>query len=73
MAAKGHHQPTRGARDRVLGYVGARPRDRGFGNARLVRNLFEAAVSAQASRVVELGEVSDEVLVTLEAADIPAS
>ena len=72
MAAKSHYQPTEDARARVLEYVGARPRDRGFGNARLVRNLFEAAVSAQASRVVELGDVSDEVLVTLEAADIPA-
>ena len=71
MAAKSHYKPTEEARAQVLAYVGARPRDRGFGNARLVRNLFEAAVSAQASRVVELGEVSDEVLVTLEASDIP--
>ena len=71
MAAKSHYKPTEEARAQVLAYVGARPRDRGFGNARLVRNLFEAAVSAQASRVVELGDVSDEVLVTLEAADIP--
>ncbi len=72
MAAKSHYKPTEEARARVVEYVGARPRDRGFGNARLVRNLFEAAVSAQASRVVELGDVSDEVLVTLESADIPA-
>jgi Cdc6-like AAA superfamily ATPase len=73
MAAKSHYKPTDEARQKVFDYVAARPRDRGFGNARLVRNLFEAAVSAQASRVVELGEVSDEVLVTLEAADIPAA
>jgi len=77
MAEKSHYTPTEEARQKVLDHVAARPRDRGFGNARLVRNLFEAAVSAQASRVVELGdepgghEVSDEVLVTLEAADIP--
>jgi Cdc6-like AAA superfamily ATPase len=71
MAAKSHYTPTEDARKRVLAYVAARPRDRGFGNARLVRNLFEAAVSAQASRVVELGDVSDEVLVALEEADIP--
>ena len=71
MANKSHYLPTDEAKARVLAYVGARPRDRGFGNARLVRNLFEAAVSAHASRVVELGEVSDQVLVTLEAADIP--
>ena len=71
MCVKSHYTPTEDARKRVLEYVTSRPRDRGFGNARLVRNLFEAAVSAQASRVVELGEVSDEVLVALEAADIP--
>jgi Cdc6-like AAA superfamily ATPase len=72
MAAKNHYKPTEEARQKVFDHVAARPRDRGFGNARVVRNLFEAAVSVQASRVVELGEVSDEVLVTLEAADIPA-
>ena len=72
MAAKSHYRPTEEARAKVLAYVSARPRDRGFGNARLVRNLFEAAVSAHATRVVELGEVSDEALVTLEEADIPA-
>src|SRR5215210_2248883 len=60
MAAKSHYTPTEEARKRVFEYVAARPRDRGFGNARLVRNLFEAAVSAQATRVVELeGEVTD--------------
>ncbi|HEX2047586.1 MAG TPA: AAA family ATPase [Acidimicrobiales bacterium] len=72
MAEKSHYKPTEEAQAKVLAYVSARPRDRGFGNARMVRNLFEAAVSAHASRVVELGEVTDEALVTLEAADIPS-
>ncbi|HVL07191.1 MAG TPA: AAA family ATPase [Acidimicrobiales bacterium] len=72
MCAKSHYSPTEEARAQVLAFVAARPRDRGFGNARLVRNLFEAAVSAQATRVVELGDVTDQVLVTLEAADVPA-
>jgi Cdc6-like AAA superfamily ATPase len=72
MAEKSHYTPTDGARKAVLAYVAAQPHDRGFGNARLVRNLFEAAVSAQASRVVELVDVSDEALVALEAEDIPA-
>ena len=71
MAAKSHYTATDAAKAKVLEYVAARPRDRGFGNARLVRNLFEAAVSAQATRVVELGDVTDQVLVTLEAEDIP--
>ena len=72
MAEKSHYTPTDGARAALRAYVAARPRDRGFGNARLVRNVFEAAVAAQASRVVELTEVTDDALVTLEAADIPA-
>jgi hypothetical protein len=33
--------------------------------------VFEAAVAAQASRVVELTDVSDDALVALEAVDIP--
>jgi hypothetical protein len=35
------------------------------------RNLFEAAVSRHASRVVRLAEHPDEVLTTLTAADVP--
>ncbi|MEA2842740.1 MAG: hypothetical protein QOJ69_411 [Actinomycetota bacterium] len=71
MCAKNHYSPTTEARAKVLEYVAAQPRDRGFGNARLVRNLFEAAVARQASRVVALADVSDEALVTFEADDIP--
>jgi SpoVK/Ycf46/Vps4 family AAA+-type ATPase len=71
MCAKNHYSPTAEARAKVLEYVAAQPRDRGFGNARLVRNLFEAAVARQASRVVALADVSDEALVTFEADDIP--
>lgn len=71
MCAKSHYTPSEEAKAKVLQYVAAQARDRGFGNARLIRNLFEAAISAQASRVVELGEVSDAVLVGLEPADIP--
>ncbi|MDP8937898.1 MAG: AAA family ATPase [Actinomycetota bacterium] len=71
MCERSHYRPTAEARERVLAHVAGRPRDRGFGNARLVRNLFEAAVARQASRVVDLPEVSDDALVTLDAADIP--
>jgi energy-coupling factor transporter ATP-binding protein EcfA2 len=71
MCRKGHYTPTGEARRQVLAYVSAQPRDRGFGNARLVRNLFEAAVARQASRVVDIEGLSDDALITLEAADIP--
>lgn len=47
-------------------------RDRRFGNARFVRNLFEAAVARQASRVVDLASLSDDQLVALAADDIPS-
>jgi Holliday junction resolvasome RuvABC ATP-dependent DNA helicase subunit len=72
MCDKARYRLTDGARAALLAHVSARARDRGFGNARLVRNLFEAAVATQASRVVDLPDLSDEALVTLEAADIPA-
>jgi SpoVK/Ycf46/Vps4 family AAA+-type ATPase len=48
----------------------AAPRGRGFGNARYVRNLFEAAVARQAMRLAALDEPSDEQLTTLVAGDI---
>ena len=71
MCAKGGYKPDDACHQAVRAYVAAQPRDRGFGNARLVRNLFEAAVAQQASRVVDLANVSDEQLVSLTAADIP--
>ena len=51
--------------------LAALPREGGFGNARHVRNLFEAAVARHASRVVRGdGAPSDDDLVTLTGIDI---
>ncbi len=50
--------------------IHAEPRDRGFGNARFVRNVFEAAVGRQAERLATIAEPTDEQLTTLTAADI---
>ena len=50
--------------------IAAQPRDQGFGNARFVRNLFEAAVTKQAMRVAPLSDPSTEQLTTLTVADI---
>ena len=47
-------------------------RDQSFGNARTARNLFETAVSKQANRIVSLPEVNEEVLSTIEVADVPS-
>lgn len=57
----------------VRAWLTAQPRGKGFGNGRLVRNLFEHAVARQATRVVELEDPTDAQLVALVAADIPAA
>ena len=46
------------------------PRGRGFGNARFVRNAFEAAVGRQAERLASTDSPTDEQLTTLTAADL---
>ena len=45
-------------------------RDRKFGNGRWVRNLFEQAVAHQAERVAEIGNPTQEQLMTIEMRDI---
>jgi len=67
----GYHLDA-GARDSVQRWLDAVPRDKGFGNGRTARNLFEHAVAAHATRLVELEHPTDEQLTTLIAADIPA-
>ena len=59
------------AREAAAAWLAAQPRDKGFGNGRLVRNLFEAAVANQATRLAGDDNPSDEALTTLTAADIP--
>lgn len=54
----------------VRSWVDARPRGRGFGNAREIRNLFEAAIAHHAVRVTKLAHPSDDDLVVLLAVDV---
>ncbi|MEZ0129273.1 AAA family ATPase [Flavobacterium sp. LBUM151] len=42
-----------------------------FGNARVVRNLFEKCIQNQANRIVKLKKISNKVLKTLTEEDIP--
>ncbi len=70
LCARNGYAPSDDALARVRHLIGAEPRTRGFGNARFVRNLFEAAVSHQAVRVAPLTDPSDEHLVMLVAADV---
>lgn len=63
--------PAAEARLREL--LDACPRDKGFGNARHARNLFEAAVGRHAGRVVDLKDVTDAQLTDLEPEDLGAT
>jgi Cdc6-like AAA superfamily ATPase len=51
-------------------YLASLPRTRQFGNARLIRNIFEAALGRQASRIVGTGDCD---LTTLTLADLALS
>jgi Cdc6-like AAA superfamily ATPase len=59
------------AKAKVRLWLESQPRVKGFGNGRLVRNLFEDAVSRQASRVVTITKPTDIELVLMVPADIP--
>jgi Holliday junction resolvasome RuvABC ATP-dependent DNA helicase subunit len=65
----GYHV-TEAAEDAVRHLIAVEPRNRGFGNARFVRNLFESSISHQAMRVAPLTDPSTEELSTLVAGDI---
>jgi SpoVK/Ycf46/Vps4 family AAA+-type ATPase len=71
LCDRAHYRPDEPALAAVREWLDAQPRVKGFGNGRLVRNLFEAAVARQAGRVLTSGDPTDEELVTLTAADIP--
>jgi len=50
--------------------IDAEPRDRGFGNARFVRNVFESSIAHQAIRLADVENPDDTALTTLTAADV---
>jgi SpoVK/Ycf46/Vps4 family AAA+-type ATPase len=70
LCARSGYRCPADADGRLRRWFAAQPRDKGFGNARLARNLFEAAVARQASRVVAITEPTDDQLVLLTADDI---
>jgi Holliday junction resolvasome RuvABC ATP-dependent DNA helicase subunit len=68
---KSRYQLTPEARHRVGEWFAAQPRDKGFGNGRLARNLFESSVAHHASRIVAAkGSPTDDDLITLQPPDI---
>jgi hypothetical protein len=58
------------ARERLVEVIDAEPRDRGFGNGRFVRNLFEHAVAVHALRLSANDDPTRDQLITLERDDI---
>ena len=67
-----HYRLTDPAQQRVRRTLDDIPRDKGFGNARLIRNMFEAAINRQAGRVLRLDSPTDDDLSTLTDADFDA-
>jgi Cdc6-like AAA superfamily ATPase len=70
LGEKNRYQPDESAKLAVRTILSQQTRDKGFGNARFVRNLFERAVSNQAGRMVGIAKPTDEELCTLIASDI---
>jgi hypothetical protein len=72
MCKKSSYTVTAGARDAARSFFGAQVRDKGFGNGRIARNLFESAMAHQATRLVAIEDPTNEQLMELVAEDIVA-
>jgi SpoVK/Ycf46/Vps4 family AAA+-type ATPase len=61
------------ARDRAAALFASlyAKRDRTFGNGRMVRNVFERIVERQANRIAGISPLTDEILCTIAADDVP--
>ena len=73
FCGEAHFQLTDEARDAARAAIELESGSPRFSNGRFVRNLFENAVAAQSSRIETLGDPTEEDLVTLTAADFPAT
>lgn len=72
MGEKHRYVPDERAIARLREILAAMPRGKAFGNARLVRNLFEQAVTNQATRLIGVASPTDEQLGALTADDLEA-
>ena len=71
LADKNGYELDTDARARLTDVLDGVPREQGFGNGRLARNLLEEAMACQAGRVVKLAAPTRDDLALLTAADIP--
>ncbi len=67
---KNRYQLSDEAKATLVATFAAMPRVKGFGNGRVARNLFEAAVGRQATRVVKIATPTEQDLMTLLSGDI---
>jgi Holliday junction resolvasome RuvABC ATP-dependent DNA helicase subunit len=73
MCDESHYTADDRAVAEVRSRLDALPRGKGFGNGRVVRNLFEATIGAQANRIVGIKDVTDAQLCELTAEDVGAA
>ncbi len=71
QAAQHQYELTAAARDALTAHFDTLPRERGFGNGRAARQLFQAMTERQAYRVAELPDISESDLMTLTPDDLP--
>jgi Holliday junction resolvasome RuvABC ATP-dependent DNA helicase subunit len=74
LSRDSHFHPTEAAQQQLKTTLDElyNRRDRTFGNARLVRNIFEKTIERQANRLAVINDLTDEVLTTIELEDIPS-
>jgi hypothetical protein len=72
MCKKASYTLAPPARDAIHAWFDAQPRDKGFGNGRIARNLFESAMAHQATRLVALANPTNEQLMELLSGDVVA-
>lgn len=70
ICESGRYELGEGGTEAALAWFAAHDRGPGFGNGRLVRNLFEGAVARQATRLTDVEHPTDEQLIELTAQDI---
>ncbi|MDQ3106735.1 MAG: AAA family ATPase, partial [Actinomycetota bacterium] len=72
MCKKSSYTFTSEARMAAKAFFDGQARDKGFGNGRIARNLFESAMAHQATRLVAIDDPTNDQLMELVADDIVA-
>ncbi|UUU30468.1 right-handed parallel beta-helix repeat-containing protein [Streptomyces sp. CA-210063] len=73
QAAQHQYELAPDAREALAARFDTMPRNRGFGNGRTARQLFQAMTERQAYRIAELPDASESEVMTLKPEDIPQS